>query len=47
MLKIGEGERRGGGNGGEGEGGMSTVWRSAANVDGVEQMLVIDNSDRC
>jgi hypothetical protein len=47
VLKIGEGERRSGGYGSEGEGGNATVWRRAANVDGVEQMLVIDDSDRC
>ena len=29
------------------EGRIAKVWRSAASVDGVEQMLVIDNSDRC
>ena len=29
------------------EGRIAKVWRSAASVDGVEQMLGIDNSDRC
>ena len=46
VLKIGEGKRRSGGCGSEGERG-NTVWRRAANVGGVEQMLVIDDSDRC
>jgi hypothetical protein len=46
VLKIGEGKRRSGGCGSEGEGG-NTVWSRAANVGGVEQMLVIDDSDRC
>ena len=36
VPKVGEVERRGGSNGGEGEGGDATVWRSEVDVDGVE-----------
>ena len=50
--KVGEVGRRSGGGKRDCGGrtktcGGRTVWRRAANADGVEQMLVIDDSDRC